>query len=121
VADIEVNQTGVIPVQNPVVNVLHEGLMIGIRPLLDRNSKQVVVDVSFSRSRLQDKIETRIIDKIELELAKMSISRTTCTASIPLGRGALLGGTFSQSETDGNCVVYIKCRQILGHKSKKKN
>jgi hypothetical protein len=119
VADIEINQTGVIPVQNPVINVLHEGLMVEIRPMLDRNSQQVVVDVTLSLSRLQDKLEVRQVEKLNLELAKMNIARTTSTACIPVGKGALLGGAFSQSKTDGNCVVYVKCRQILGQKKKR--
>lgn len=118
VADIEVNQTGVIPVQNPVIGVLHEGLLVEVRPLLDRKSQQVVVDVSLSLSNLSDKVKTRKVEKLELELAKMSISRTTSTACIPVGKGALLGGTFSRTSKDTNCVVYVKCRQILGKKSK---
>lgn len=116
IADIEVNQTGVIPVQNPVIGVLHEGLMVEVRPLLDRKSQQVVVDVSLSLSQLVNEVKKRKVEKLELELAKMSVSRTTSTACIPVGKGALLGGTFAKSADDTNCVVYIKCRQILGRK-----
>jgi hypothetical protein len=110
VADLEVNQTGVIPVLNPVINVVSEGLVVELRPLVDRARKVVMLDAALSLSRLRSPIEAREIKGVELDLPFMDIARTGASACVTLGRGALMGGVFKidQSGKPMTCVVYVR-------------
>ncbi|MBX3472631.1 MAG: hypothetical protein KF878_37745 [Planctomycetes bacterium] len=116
-ADIEVNQTGVVPVLNPVVAVINEGLVVEARPTVDRARGVAVVDVSLSLSRVADPVPTTKVVDLELELPRLRIARTTATGAVPLGRGALLGGvlrTGAEPEEALTCVVYVRPRLIAG-------
>ncbi len=117
IADIEVNQTGVVPVVNPNVNVLNEGLVVEVRPLVDRERRVVLVDVALSLTGLTDEPESRMVEGIELELPKLGIVRTGSSTCVPLGHGALLGGVFRIDGEDGRpqtCVVYVRPHLVQG-------
>ena len=110
VCDLEVNQTGVIPVLNPVINVVNEGLVVELRPLVDRVRKIVMLDAALSLSKIRSPIAAREIKGVELELPHMEIARTGASTCVPLGRGALLGGVFKIDEAGKpmTCVVYVR-------------
>lgn len=111
VADLEVNQTGVVPVLNPVVTAVHEGLAVELRPIVDRAHGRAQLDVALSLGKLADEIETREIEKIEVELPEMALARTATSAVVPLGKGALLGGALATGDAqDGQLlsVVYVR-------------
>jgi hypothetical protein len=107
VADLEVNQTGVVPVLNPVIVAVHEGLAVEVRPIVDRAHGRVQVDVALSLGKLADKVETRELEKIEVELPEMALARTATSAVVALGKGALLATGDAQ---DGQLlsVVYVR-------------
>lgn len=114
VADLEVNQTGVVPVINPVVSVVNEGMVVEVRPILNGLDKTVMLDVALSISELDQNLETRKIHDIDMQMAKMRIARTSSTSILKLGRGALLGGAF-RTGTDNDemtCVIYVKPKMI---------
>lgn len=117
VADIEVNQTGVVPVLNPEVAVINEGLVVEARPIVDRVRGMVLLDVALSLTRVTDPIEVADIEDLQVELPLMQLSRTTSTGAVPLGRGALLGGTLdtgAEADDAVTCLVYVRPRLIEG-------
>jgi len=95
-----------------VVYVVHEGLNADIRATLDRRAERVLVDLSFSRSAIAEELELRKVQELEIELAQLDIARITATASLKVGRGALLGGVFSKTAGASACVVYVKAAAI---------
>ncbi len=116
VAAIGVDQTGVVPVIHPVVNSLNLGQVIEVRPTIDRESKRVLLDVALSLCELAEPIDAVTIDGNELDLPRLKIARTSSTALVPLGRGALLGGMFSQGGGDDalSTVIYVRAHLIQG-------
>lgn len=119
-ADIEVNQTGVVPVLNPVIAVINEGLVVEARPLVDRARGQVLVDVALTLSRVQEPVEMQTVTDLEVELPRLEIARTTASGAVQLGRGALLGGvlrTGAEGPDAVTCVVYVRPRLIAGGRS----
>ncbi|MCO5165302.1 MAG: hypothetical protein M9894_02905 [Planctomycetes bacterium] len=116
-ADVEVNQTGVVPVLNPVVAVINEGLVVEARPVVDRARGLALIDVSLTLSRVADPVPTAKVVDLELELPRLRIARTSASSIVPLGRGALLGGvvrTGAEPEDALTCVVYVRPRLIAG-------
>jgi hypothetical protein len=117
IADIMVNQTGVVPVVYPEVNVLNEGLVVELRPLVDRERRAVLIDAALSLTGLTDEPESRMVEGIELELPKLGIIRTGSSTCVPLGQGALLGGVFHIDGEAGKpqtCVVYVRPHLVQG-------
>ncbi|MDC3379202.1 hypothetical protein OAX78_02865 [Planctomycetota bacterium] len=114
VGDLEVNQTGVVPVLNPVLSVLNEGLVVEVRPIVDRKRGIALLDVALSVTHGSDAFVTREVQGMELSFPDLRLARTSGTASVPLGRGALLGGVLSELsvEDDTACVVYVRPRLV---------
>lgn len=122
VADIEVNQTGVLPVLNPEIAVINEGLVVEARPLVDRVRGTVLLDVALSLTRISEPVEVVSISDLEVELPVLQIARTTCTGAVPLGRGTLLGGTLdtgAEADDAVTCLVYVRPRLINASKTSK--
>jgi hypothetical protein len=115
VADIEVNQTGVLPVINPEIAVINEGLVVEARPLVDRVRGTVLLDVALSLARISEPVQVVTISDLELELPVLQIARMTCTGAVPLGRGTLLGGTLdtgAEADDAVTCLVYVRPRLV---------
>jgi len=116
VADVFINQTGVIPVRSPELGVLTEGLAVEVRPLVDRGTGLALLDVSLSVSRLQGPPRSiRLPEQdgapgLALELHELAVARTSATAVVPLGRGALLGGVLGADDAQGavDSVIYVR-------------
>jgi hypothetical protein len=122
VADIGVDQTGVVPVLNPEVAVINEGLVVEARPIVDRARGTVLLDVALSLTRVTDPIEVKEIEDLEVELPLMQLARTTSTGAVPLGKGALLGGTLdtgAEADDAVTCLVYVRPRLIQGKQADK--
>lgn len=116
VVDVEVNQTGVVPVLNPVVNAVVEGLAVQVRPVVDRARGLVLLDAAVSLGKLGERADKRAFGGYELELPEMALGRSTSTAAVPLGRGALLGGGLvTDSGPAGQVVmVYVRPQLVQG-------
>lgn len=113
VGDIEVNQTGVVPVLNPVVSVLTEGLAVEVRPLVDRATRRVLLDVALSVTALEGKPATTELQGMTLEFPELGVARTSSTGSVPLGQGTLLGGVFTTGEAAAPVASVIYVRPTL--------
>lgn len=113
VGDVEVDCTGVVPVTNPVPVVLNEGLVVEARPLVDRAHGRVLVDLALSLARSHADSERRKVGGLELELPTLDIVRGAVTAVVPLGRGALLGGSLAAPGDALASVVYVRPRLLL--------
>lgn len=95
---LEVNQTGVVPVLQPTTDRLDTGLCAELRAAVDAPRSSVLLDLSFSlcepRAGTKEKVQG-----FELELPEVAAARAVTTVSIPLGRSALVAGTFAASDS----------------------
>ncbi|HBP20724.1 MAG TPA: hypothetical protein DEA08_23415, partial [Planctomycetes bacterium] len=106
VGDLDVNQTGVVPVLNPVVRNVNEGLVLELRGMIDRSRGQVQLDLALTQAKLAG-TEVRKLAGVELELPSLALTRTAATLLSPLGRGALGAGSFAAGESEG-LIVYAR-------------
>ncbi len=115
-ADIEVNETGVLPVTRPVVRALNEGLVIELRPVVDRRRERALIDVALTLCESEEQVERREVQGLELELPRTAIARTTSTSCVPLDRTVLLGGVLAPpgAEPGLAAVVAVRTRLIQG-------
>ena len=113
VVDVEVNQTGVVPVLNPVVKAVVEGLAVEVRPVVDRARGAALIDVAVSLGKLGERVEKRPFEGYEIELPEMALGRSTSTAAVTLGRGALLGGGLVTDAGPASLVVMVYVRPQL--------
>jgi len=117
VADVEVNQTGVIPVLNPVVQNVNEGLVLELRGIANRDARVVHLDMSLTRAKLLAKGgEVRKLAGIEVELPKLSLTRTAASLIVPFGQGAFMAGSLATGSDADAVVVYTRVRLIKGKK-----
>ena len=116
VADVEVNQTGVIPVLNPVVQNVNEGLVLELRGLANRDERVVHLDMSLTRAKLTTGGEVRKLAGIEVELPQLSLTRTAASLIVPFGQGAFMAGSLATGSDEDAVVVYTRVRLIKGKK-----
>lgn len=116
VADVEVNQTGVIPVLNPVVQNVNEGLVLELRGLANRDDRLVHLDMSLTRAKLAKGGEVRKLAGIEVELPQLSLTRTAASLIVPFGQGAFMAGSLATGSDEDAVVVYTRVRLIKGKK-----
>lgn len=116
VGDLEVNQTGVIPVINPVVRNINEGLVLELRGLADRGQQIVHLDLSLTRAQLSAGGEVRKLGGIEIELPQLALTRTAASLIVPLGRGAFMAGSLATGSDEDAVVVYTRVRLTQGRK-----
>jgi general secretion pathway protein D len=95
---VEVNQTGVIPVLNPVVGILNTGSILDVRPTVSYDKKYVTLEV---RPTLAVEGATRHPPPITLangntsipiELPVIIIQKIRSTVTVPDGGTVLIGG-----------------------------
>ena len=115
VADLTVDQTGVVPVLAPGVEVLNLGTSIELRPLVDRAAGRVLLDVALSACAPLPG-ERREVAGTALELPTLAVARTCAAVNVPLGRGALLGGVLRAPGADESLaeVIYVRVSLIPG-------
>lgn len=115
VADLTVDQTGVVPVLAPVVEALNVGTAIEVRPIVDRAAGRVLLDVALSACRPLPG-EQRQLAGTQIDLPALAVARTCAAVNVPLGRGALLGGVLRTSQADEALaeVVYVRVSLIPG-------
>lgn len=107
VGDLTVDQTGVVPVLNPVVRNVNEGLVLELRGMIDRSRGQVQLDLALTQAKLAG-TEVRKLAGVELELPRLALTRTAATLLTPLGRGALGAGSFASGEAGEGLIVYAR-------------
>lgn len=95
VKDAEVNQTGVIPVINPVIGILNAGSILEIRPTVSHDRKYVILEL---QPTLATQLPSRFrrltlgLTNLEVELPVLSVTKIKTTLTIPDGGTVLVGG-----------------------------
>lgn len=97
IQDVEVNQTGVIPVLNPVIGILNTGSILDVRPTVSYDRKYVMLEV---RPTLASQTGTRssIVTlaggntSIPIELPTIVVQKIRTSVTVPDGGTVLIGG-----------------------------
>ena len=97
IQDLEVNQTGVVPVINPVIGVLNTGSILEVRPTISFDRKYVVLEI---QPTLAEKIgqDEAILTlsggntTVPVQLPILSVTKLKTTVNVPDGGTVLLGG-----------------------------
>ncbi|HZU98833.1 MAG TPA: hypothetical protein VFF73_19155 [Planctomycetota bacterium] len=92
---------------------LRTGMFAEVVPRLDPGEKTATVTVRFSLAAPRTGTRVKAF-KGELELPEIELSRIACTATVPLGRSALVGGSFEASETPTTCVLALRAVLLPG-------
>lgn len=110
---VEVNQTGVIPVLNPVVGILNTGAILEVRPTVSYDKKYVTLEVKPTlalegASRTPAPVTLAAGNtSIAIELPVITIQKIRSTVTIPDGGTVLIGGlkNFNESEDEDGVPI----------------
>lgn len=111
IQDVEVNQTGVIPVLNPVIGILNTGAILEVRPTVSHDRRYVSLEV---KPTLATELPARIpapvtlanaFTSIPIELPVITIQKLRSTVTVPDGGTVLLGGLKNFDEFEGESGV----------------
>lgn len=111
IKDAEVNQTGVIPVINPVIGVLNAGSILEIRPTVSYDRKYVVLEIQPTLAvRLPSRFRrlTLGLTNLEVEFPVLSVTKIKTTVTVPDGGTVLVGGlkrTINQDQHVGVPII----------------
>jgi type II secretory pathway component GspD/PulD (secretin) len=112
---VEVNQTGVIPVLNPVVGILNTGSILEVRPTVSYDKKYVTLEVKPTlaiegASRTPAPVTLAAGNtSIAIELPVITIQKIRSTVTIPDGGTVLIGGlkNFQETETESGVPFMV--------------
>ncbi|RMG19022.1 MAG: hypothetical protein D6731_00715 [Planctomycetota bacterium] len=111
IQDVEVNQTGVIPVLNPVIGILNTGAILEVRPTVSHDRRYVSLEV---KPTLATELPARIpapvtlaggFTTIPIELPVITIQKLRSVVTVPDGGTVLLGGLKNYDEFEGESGV----------------
>ncbi|MFP6737446.1 MAG: hypothetical protein VCD34_01775 [Planctomycetota bacterium] len=97
IQDLEVNQTGVIPVINPVIGVLNTGSILEVRPTISFDRKYVVLEIQPTLA-VQIGFNEAVLNlsggftTVPVQLPIVSVTKIKTTVNVPDGGTVLLGG-----------------------------
>ena len=97
IQDLEVNQTGVIPVINPVIGVLNTGSILEVRPTISFDRKYVVLEIQPTLAE-QIGFNEAVLNlsggftTVPVQLPIVSVTKIKTTVNVPDGGTVLLGG-----------------------------
>ena len=97
IQDLEVNQTGVVPVINPVIGVLNTGSILEVRPTISFDRKYVVLEIqpTLAEQIGQDVAVLNLSGgntTVPVQLPIVSVTKIKTTVNVPDGGTVLLGG-----------------------------
>jgi type II secretory pathway component GspD/PulD (secretin) len=107
IQDVEVNQTGVIPVLNPVIGILNTGAILEVRPTVSHDRRYVSLEVQPTlATELAPRIPAPVtlanaFTSIPIELPVITIQKLRATITVPDGGTVLLGGLKNFDEFEG--------------------
>ncbi len=115
-ADIDVDPAGGAPVLRPVVRALNEGLLLELRPIVDRARGRALIELALTLCESEGQAERREVHGLELELPRIAIASTSSTSCVSLGRTVLLGGVLAPEGAEPGlaAVVALRTRLIQG-------
>ncbi len=116
IQDLEVNQTGVIPVINPVIGVLNTGSILEVRPTISYDRKFIVLEIqpTLAEQIGQDVAVLNLAGGstvVPVQLPIISVTKIKTTVNVPDGGTVLLGGLKREIKTDTSIGLPI-FRQI---------
>jgi len=97
IQDLEVNQTGVIPVINPVIGVLNTGSILEVRPTISFDRKYVVLEIQPTLAEQIGESQALLnlsggFTTVPVQLPVVSVTKIKTTVNVPDGGTVLLGG-----------------------------
>lgn len=97
IQDLEVNQTGVIPVINPVIDVLNSGSILEVRPTVSHDRKYVVLEIqpTLAERLTPERAVLQLSGNftvVPIELPVLSVTKIKTTITVPDGGTVLVGG-----------------------------
>ena len=95
IADAEVNQTGVVPVINPVIEILNAGSILQVRPTVSHDRKYVILEIEPTLAvQLPSRFKTLTLGltNLNVEFPVLSVTNIKTTVTIPDGGTVLVGG-----------------------------
>ncbi len=107
IKDAEVNQTGVIPVINPVIGILNSGSILQVRPTVSHDRKYVILEIE---PTLAVKLPSRFknltlnLTNLNVEFPVLNVTKIKTTVTVPDGGTVLVGGlkrTITQKQQAG--------------------
>ncbi|MGE4602854.1 MAG: hypothetical protein AAEJ65_08115, partial [Planctomycetota bacterium] len=107
IADAEVNQTGVVPVINPVIEILNSGSILQVRPTVSHDRKYVILEIEPTLAvQLPSRFKTLTLGltNLNVEFPVLSVTNIKTTVTIPDGGTVLVGGlkrTITQDAQTG--------------------
>lgn len=111
IQDVEVNQTGVIPVLNPVIGIINSGAILEVRPTVSHDRRYTSLEVKPTlATELQPRIPAPVtlaggFTTIPIELPVITIQKLRSTITVPDGGTVLLGGLKNMDEFEGESGV----------------
>jgi general secretion pathway protein D len=104
IQDLEVNQTGVIPVINPVIDVLNSGSILEVRPTTSFDQKYVVLEIQPTLAEQLDSDQAVLrlsgnFTEVPVELPVVSVTKIKTTVTVPDGGTVLVGGLKREINT----------------------
>ncbi|MEM7232618.1 MAG: hypothetical protein AAF517_10610, partial [Planctomycetota bacterium] len=128
IQDLEVNQTGVIPVINPVIGVLNTGSILELRPTVSYDQKYVTLEI---QPTLAEEIGRDVavlnlsgnFTVVPVQLPILSVTKIKTTVSVPDGGTVLVGGLKREISNDMSIgVPFLRhiplVNLLLGRKGK---
>ncbi|MGA1534010.1 MAG: hypothetical protein ACO4B4_05815 [Planctomycetota bacterium] len=107
IRDAEVNQTGVVPVINPVIGILNSGSILQVRPTVSHDRRYVILEIEPTLAvQLPSRFKTLTLGltTLNVEFPVLSVTNIKTTVTIPDGGTVLVGGlkrTISQDSRIG--------------------
>ncbi len=97
IKDLEVNQTGVVPVINPRIGVLNSGSILEVRPNVSHDRKYIILEI---QPTLAERLDSEIavlnlsgnLTVVPVELPVTSVTQIRTTVTVPDGGTVLVGG-----------------------------
>jgi hypothetical protein len=113
-SDYEVNQTGSIPVVNPVLDLVVAGDQVEVRPRIQPGGKAVRVDLWFEGSRMGMKKErvSSYLGDYDLPFVEGEMAWTSVLS--PAGRPVIAGEVFGGPAGEGGLACIVRATPIEG-------
>ena len=95
-----------------IARTLHTGFFVEALPRVEPERKVATISVRAALVRPRKSAEARLLGSA-IELPELELVRTATTATIPLGRTALVGGVFEGGvETPLSCVLALRAQLL---------
>ncbi len=113
IEDAEVNQTGVVPVINPVIGILNSGSILQVRPTVSHDRKYVILEIEPTLAvQLPSRFKTLTLGltNLNVEFPVLSVTNIKTTVTIPDGGTVLVGGLKRTITQDSRAGIPILSR-----------